>query len=123
MLKKYQIFESENKSLKSGEEVIVTYKDSKYYRQVGRVLVAKKIGGKYCGDYEILFDYGGMATFHETNLKKVIQLIEIPSGEIINISREDCFYLVAIGKIDYDCMKGSYTFKSDNRWEINDFAI
>jgi len=118
MLESYNRFNELIKELKEGDLVAITYKDSKYYNQVGNIFYIDK---NY--DCKIHLLYGEMVTFYITNLIKVNQLIEMPSGEVFFVPQRDIVYIAAVGLIQYDFNKKIYTFKEDNKWEIEEYMI
>lgn len=122
MINKFKLFESKV-DLKIGDDVIVKYKDSKYFKKTGRILKIIETGNNI-GDCNIILDFSGnVVTFYKSNLEKITQIVEYPSGEIINISNVDCLYLAAIGILTYNFDKGFYYFLNKNKHEIEDYII
>ena len=75
------------------------------------------------GDCDIILEYGGLVRFYKTNLLKVEQVIEIPSGEVVIISHEHTIYLSAISVVEYDTSKHVYYFSSEDKWQVEPYEL
>lgn len=124
MIKRYQLFEAtydvmkSKQELKVGDKVMVCYRDSRYYKSIGRIFHIEKNE-----DCDVRFDYGGMDRFFKTNLKKVEQIVELPTGEVFVVNFDDFVYLAATGILLYDMNKQIYTFETKYKWEVEDYLI
>lgn len=109
--------------IESGDKVMVKYKPSKYFMKTGKVLYAQTDGeGK--GDLRVMFDYNNdIETFYYTNLVKIVELVEMPSGEVLNVPYGDVMELATTGLIEYNKIKNYYFFDEDDRWQIESFAL
>ena len=124
MIKYYEAFRSLAESgLKIGDKVMVKYKESKYFMKYGRITYIKN-SGKIQGDCTVKFDYDGIIeSFYYTNLLKVIEIIEVPTGEVFNIDYEDASELDMTGIIRYNPNTKYYYFDEQDRWQIDQFIL
>jgi hypothetical protein len=124
MIKLYETFRSlEEYGLNIGDRVMVHYKDSNYYGATGNIVLIKKTGTPR-GDCTVFFDFNKtLKDFYYTNLTKVVELVEIPTGEIVVVNDEDMEELEMTGLVDYDKEKKFYFFRKEERWQIDYFII
>jgi hypothetical protein len=115
----YKVFERNEIELRVGDLVMITYKDSRYYKNIGRIMHIDKTG-----DIDVRMECENLVVrFWKTNLKKVNELIETPSGEVVVVPYEDMIYLAAINIIIYDFEKQCYFFRDYDRWQIEVFEL
>jgi len=103
---------------KEGDLVMIKYKDSKYFRQIGKIYYIREDG-----DCSVDILYGGFAMFYKTHLIKIVQIVETPGGEVFCIPYIDCIHLAASNLLEYDFDKRIYTFRSDDIWQIEDYIL
>ena len=124
MIKKYDNFSKlETSGLRVGDRVIIRYKDSKYFMQTGKI-ISMMMSGVTKGDCTILMDYSkDTPCFFFTNLEKIEQIVEIPSGELLNVTEQDAIDLAITGLLKWNDKLDYYYFKNKDRWQIEDYSI
>lgn len=107
----------------NGDRVMIIYKDSSDFMQTG-IVVSIVYQGPYLGDCSILLDYQkNVVEYHYSNLIKIEQIIELPTGEILNISATDALDLAILGLIKYNNKKNYCYFFEDDRNQINRYVL
>lgn len=124
MIKKYESYKSLGEmNLNHGDKVAVKYKESKYFMQIGKI-VGINTSGTNKGDCTVLMDYSeNLVQFYYTNLIKVIELIEVPSGEVLYVPEPDAMDLAMVGLLRHNKIEDYYYFKEEDRWQIEDYSI
>jgi hypothetical protein len=105
-------------NLKEGDEVIITYKDCKWFLQTGKIV---DIDRSYnIGDCKVSLDFmKGVVTIYKTNLVKIMTVIEKPSGEVMYLKKDvEVENLLMRNIIKYDRFGEYYFFNNEDRWEI-----
>lgn len=104
--------------LKVGDDVIITYKDSKWFLQTGKIV---NIDTSYnIGDYKVLLDFfKTVVTVYKTNIVKILTVTEKPSGEVMYLKKDnEVEDLIMRNLIKYDRFGDFYFYEKENRWEI-----
>lgn len=115
----YKIFENRDLKLKVGDLVMITYRDSRYYKHIGTIMRINEIE-----DMDVRLEYEDLVVrFYKTNLLKVDQIVEVPTGEVVTVSYEHRVYLSAVGVAQYDFDRQCYAFRADDRWQVSGFQI
>lgn len=124
MIKKFEKYGSiDYIPFQDGDKVMVKYKDSAYFMRTGKILYVKK-NGISKGDCMVALDYDNIVVnFYYTNLMEIIELIEVPSGEVVTIFPDYVDELVITGLINYDNESEFYYFDEENRWQIDHYII
>jgi hypothetical protein len=124
VIKKFESFNTlENSGLHVGDKVMIRYKNSEYFGKTGTILNIMTIGATK-GDCEVSIDYSNeVKDFFYTFLTKIIELIEVPTGEIIIINEEDLEELYGTGLVNYNKLMKFYFFNKFDRWQIEYFEI
>jgi hypothetical protein len=124
MIKKFETYDAfDDIKLNIGDKVMINYKNSKYSMLTGKILSIRK-SGPTRGDCIIVLDFNNdMVEFYHIFLMKIEELIEIPSGEVINVSVEDLDELMMTGLIGFNKNEKYYYFKEEDRWQIERFML
>jgi len=124
MIKKFESYKSlRDTNLNTGDKVIIKYRDSKHYMQSGKIINVNTSGSDN-GDVRIMLDYNNeLVSFYYTNIIKVEELIEVSSGEVLNVPEEDAMNLAMSSIIKYNKAKNYYFFDEEDRWQIESYAI
>lgn len=124
MLKNYKGHGTYNYiEINSGDKVVIKYRDSIHYLKTGTV-ISVITGGYNSGDCSVSIDFSNtIITMYHTNLDKIIQLIEMETGDVLNILEKDSIELSIAGLIKYNPSKNFYFFKNDDRWQIEYYSI
>jgi hypothetical protein len=104
--------------LKVGDEVIIIYKECKWFLQTGKIVDIDKTYN--IGDCKVLLNFfKGIVTFYKTNLVKVFTVVEIPSGEVMYLRKnEEIENLLIRNILKYDKKGEYYFYDKEDRWEI-----
>lgn len=109
--------------LKLGDRVVVTYKDSKHFMKTGKVINIKTAGTNI-GDCNVLMDYNNnYVLFYYTNIEKILDLIGVPSGEVLYVTLKDSQRLSSEGLIHYSANGNFYFYKDEDKWQVESDAI
>lgn len=121
MIRKYESFKTFNDAnLNLGDKVVVKYRDSKFFMQIGTIT---SINSKL-GDCTISMNFSDdTVVLYYTNFVKVIELIEVPSGEVLYVPEPDAMDLAMVGLIKHNKRPDFYFFEEADRWQIEDYAI
>ncbi len=124
MIKKFESYKSlRDTNLNTGDKVIIKYRDSKHYMQSGKIISINNSGSDN-GDVRIMLDYNNeLVSFYYTNIIKVEELVEMPSGEVLNVPEEDAMNLAMTSVIKYNKIKNYYFFDEEDRWQIESYAL
>jgi hypothetical protein len=122
MIKSFEAFEP-HPPLKKGDRVVIKYKDSKCFMKTGTIIyIRKNVLG--LGDCTVQLDFSDeYVVFYYTNLEKIIDLISVPSGEMVCISLKDAENLAMSNIIRYNKFMQYYYFDDDERWQIEEYII
>lgn len=121
MFEKYKSLSESGIRLNS--KVVVKYKGSIYYNKTGKV-VSIMMAGPNKGDCRVLMDYDRVnVDFLYTFLMRVEEFVEVPSGEVFNISYDDAVDLAFTGIVKWHERMGFYYFKEEDRWQIESYAL
>ena len=109
--------------LKVGDEVIIIYKDCKWFLQTGKIVNIDKTFN--IGDCKVLLNFfKGIVTFYKTNLVKVLSVVEIPSGEVMYIKNNaEIENLLMSNILKYDGIGKYYFYNKEDRWEIEYYEV
>lgn len=109
--------------LQTGDRVVIVYRDASDYLKVGTI-VSMILSGAYAGDCKVLMDYSQeIKEYYYTNLRKVFELVEYPSGEIIQIYYDDLIELSGLGIVKFNRTLDIYYYQESDRWQIEHFMI
>jgi len=126
MIKDFYIFENLNihgeNTLVYGDRVIIKYNSSEYFNKTGTVSYVRT-NGPNVGDCSIILDTGVLVEFYYTNLAKILDLVGVPSGEILSIFFKDINELYMEGIVRYNKMDDYYFFKDDDKWYIESYSL
>lgn len=118
MLKK---FEGYKYGLECGDRVVIKYKYSKYYMQTGTIISHASVQP---GDIKVMLDFSNeIITFYYTHLVKVLEIIEMPSGDVLYVPYDDAKDLAAIGVLNFEPSRNIYFFNEEDRWQIESYSI
>jgi hypothetical protein len=123
-MKTFEAYSQAGKSeLKIGDRVCVVYRDATDYLKVGTI-VSMTITGFNSGDCSVLMDYSQkIKQYYYTNLSKVFELVEVPSGEVIYIYDENLIELSGLAVIKWNSAQSIYYYQESDRWLIEEFMI
>lgn len=115
-------FDGEFNGLKYGDRVVVKYRDSMYYNMKGTVSYVIR-SGQNKGDFTVVLDNGKYLEFYYTNLKKIIDVICVPSGEVIFFYADDAEDLALSNAIRWNKKGGYYYCDDKDKWAIESWGI
>jgi len=121
-LMKFESFNMDYNGLEIGDRVVVRYKDSKYFMHIGKIFYITKDGTRK-GDCRVEMDSGQWIDFYYTNLQKIIEVICIPSGEVLYMPIDSAEELALHDIIKYNKKGGYYHCDDEDKWEIESWAI
>lgn len=126
MIKDFYTFDNLNihgeNTLVYGDRVVIKYKFSAYYQKIGTVSYVRTTDPNI-GDCSVILDNGVIVEFHYTNLVKILDLVSVPSGEIVSVLFKDINELYMEGIIKYNKMDDYYFFKDDDKWYIESYSL
>lgn len=124
MIVTFKAYETvEENPFKFNDRVVVIYKDSKYFMKTGTVNNIKTSGSDK-GDCSILMDYDNTyVNFYYTNIEKILDLIGMPSGEVLYATLKDAQRLSGEGLIRYSSKGNFYFFDDEDKWEVESDTI
>ncbi len=109
--------------LNTGDRVVVVYQDAIDYFKTG-VIISMTLAGANRGDCTILMDDTGKTKeYYHSNIRKIVELIEVPSGEVLAVFHRNLMELAGTGLIKWDKKKQIYYYQEQDRWEIERFMI
>jgi len=123
-MKSFEAYKSTMKNdLHTGDRVVVIYPYSDDYLKIGTI-ISMVTGGPNSGDCFVLMDYSNQSVpYFYTNLRKVFELVEFPSGEVVYIYYNDLIELNGTGVLKYNNSNQIYFYKEEDRWQIERFMI
>jgi hypothetical protein len=109
-------------NIQQNDRVLITYKNSRDFMKTGIVL-STVVNDIDSGDCVILLDFEEKTTlYHENNLLKIIQIVEIPSGETFNLTIDKLVELTLTGLVRLHKLNFYFFYKKD-RWQIESLTI
>lgn len=121
MIKKYETYKS-GCNLSFGDRVIVKNRDSKYFMKTGTVTFVIN-RGNIKGDVELKMDDDERVTFFYTNLEKIEEIVEFPSGEVFKVLYNNAIELLMAGVIKFNTKWQYYYFDEKDKWQIEDMIL
>lgn len=122
IIKEYNEFKNDT-NFRSGDRVMIKYKDSAYYKKIGTI-ISIVVSGKFKGDCNVEIDYSNKnVDFYYTNLYKIEEIVDASTGELYVVSLEDAIDLAIAGIIKFNEKDNYYYFEEDDRWQIESFEL
>lgn len=107
--------------LQTGDRVLVIYRDAEDYMKIGTI-ISMTLSGHNAGDCRVLMDNSQKTDeYYYTNLRKIIELVEIPTGEVVPVPYDDLIELSGIIMFDYKFKM--YYYQEKDRWQIERFML